>query len=275
MAFHIFRRRFLQSAAALTLGAHPARAAAQHIVGCIKPLAAPPPGVTDETNVELMQLLPHDIGILPDYVSLTKGTKSEMRASLATYEKLVASLASRHVDLISIEGAPPFMLIGRQAETTLIRSWQQKYKTPMFTSPQNQVNAFKAVGARKIYGVTEFTGSINKTYADYFVSAGYNIFAMQGIPGITFDQLHALTGQQIYDFIKLNLPKNENVDVIYLLGSAGKTLNIIEQIERDFDVTVIHPVAARAWEFQARLGSHRPVNGYGKLLATLPPFIPS
>jgi hypothetical protein len=47
-----------------TLGAHTARAAAQHIVGCVKPLATPPPGVTDETNVELVQMLPPDIGIL-------------------------------------------------------------------------------------------------------------------------------------------------------------------------------------------------------------------
>ena len=58
----------------------------------------------------------------------------------ANYEKNDAYLASLHCDTISIEGAPPFMILGPDGESKLIGGWTQKYKTDMFTSSQNQVN---------------------------------------------------------------------------------------------------------------------------------------
>jgi maleate isomerase len=276
------RRRFIQNvtnagltfvAASSVLNAiiEPAKAASgDYMVGCVKPLTKPPIGIPDETIVDLLKLLPAGIKILPDYMNLTKGTKAEMQDSLGNYEKNTAYLAEEHCDLISIEGAPPFMVLGRQRETALIDGWEKKYKTPMFTSSQNQVNAFKAVKAKNIYGVTPFSGSINKSYADYFVEAGYNSVAIDGISGIPFSEIQNVKSGRVYSFIKRNFLKHKGVDTIYILGSAWNTLDIIEPLEQDLGVTVINPVAARAWEIQKRLHIYQPVQDYGRLLATLP-----
>jgi maleate isomerase len=274
------RRRFIQNvanagltfvAASSVLNAEPAKAASgDYVVGCVKPLTKPPAGIPDETIVDLLKFLPAGIKILPDYMNLTKGTKAEMQDSLSNYEKNTAYLAEQHCDLISIEGAPPFMVLGRQRETALIDGWEKKYKTPMFTSSQNQVNAFKAVKAKNIYGVTPFSGSINKSYADYFVEAGYNSVAIDGISGIPFSEIQNVKSGRVYSFIKRNFLKHKGVDTIYILGSAWNTLDIIEPLEQDLGVTVINPVAARAWEIQKRLHIYQPVQDYGRLLATLP-----
>jgi maleate isomerase len=276
------RRNFFRSVAAASLVlvvvppvvtsiVTPAEAASgNYVVGCVKPLRKPPIGIPDETIVDLLKLLPPDIKILPDYIGLTKGTKKEMQDSLGDYKNNVAYLASQNCDLISIEGAPPFMILGLHGETALIDGWEKEYKTPMFTSSQNQIDAFKAVNAKNIFGVTEFTGKINKSYADYFISAGYNVVAMDGMPGISFAKLQDVTSEQVYNFIKRNFLKQKGADTIYLLGSAWRTLDIIEPLERELGVPVIHPVVARAWEIQRRLNIHYPISGYGRLLATLP-----
>jgi maleate cis-trans isomerase len=42
-------------------------------------------------------------------------------------------------------------------------------------------------------------------------------------------------------------------------------------LEARIGVPVVQAVAARCWEIQLRLGVGRPLAGYGKLLAEMPP----
>jgi maleate cis-trans isomerase len=55
-----------------------------------------------------------------------------------------------------------------------------------------------------------------------------------------------------------------------MLGSGWRTLDIIQTLEQDLQVPVVHPVTARVWEMQKRLNVRQPVLGYGTMLATLP-----
>ena len=55
-----------------------------------------------------------------------------------------------------------------------------------------------------------------------------------------------------------------------MLGSGWRTLDIIEQLEQDLGVPVVHPVTARSWEIQKRLRVRKPVKGYGRLLEEMP-----
>jgi maleate isomerase len=78
-----------------------------------------------------------------------------------------------------------------------------------------------------------------------------------------------LSGEQVYAHIKRNFLK-KGADVIYMLGSGWRTLDIVQTLERDLGVPVVHPVTARVWEFQKRLHVREPVAGYGHLLEALP-----
>jgi maleate cis-trans isomerase len=55
-----------------------------------------------------------------------------------------------------------------------------------------------------------------------------------------------------------------------MLGWGWRTLDIVDMLERDLGVPVVHPVTARIWEIQKRLHVREPVAGYGHLLAALP-----
>jgi len=64
--------------------------------------------------------------------------------------------------------------------------------------------------------------------------------------------------------------KHKDADGIYMLGSAWKTVEIIDRLEKDTGLTVVHAGPARAWETQLRLGLRHPIPGYGRLLAEMP-----
>jgi maleate isomerase len=234
------------------------------LVGCVK-------ATTHSDSLEdLFSVLPAGVGLLPVYMNFSKGTKAEMQDSMANYETNVAYLASQQCDLISVEGAPAFMLMGREKEAALVDGWQKKYNIPMFTAPQNQVNAMHALKAKKVLGITPFGVDMNKIYTQYLSSAGFDILSMNGMENITFSKIQDVPSEQIYGFIKKAYLKNQGADVIYILGSALSALGIIDALEQDLQVPVLSPICARAWEIQKRLHIHQPIKGYGKLLATLP-----
>src|ERR1700719_1306309 len=165
------------AAPALNLLAGPANAASNWpgLVGCIKPRA------DDSSLVEMIRLLPLGIGVAPVYLNFAEGSREEFQNSYANYEKNIAYLASLHCDTISIEGAPPFMILGPDGEAKLVDGWRQKYQTDMFTSSQNQVNVLRALKVKKILGITAFGPDLNKSYAKYFEDCGIGVVAMEGM----------------------------------------------------------------------------------------------
>ena len=93
---------------------------------------------------------------------------------------------------------------------------------------------------------------------------------MQGLQGIEFKQVQDVPSSVIYDLIKAGFAKNPGAQCIYMLGSGWRTLPIIETLERDLQVPVVHPVTARVWEFQKRLHVREPRSGFGCMLRELP-----
>lgn len=55
-----------------------------------------------------------------------------------------------------------------------------------------------------------------------------------------------------------------------LAGGKLRILDIIEELEQDLQVPVLHPGVAQAWEIMKRLHVRQPKSGYGRLLAELP-----
>ena len=235
------------------------------VVGNIKPRPA------GSSLVDMIKLLPEGIGVIPVFLNLTQGSREEYGSSYATYEKHIAYLASQKCNVIAIEGAPPFMLLGPTREAEMVDGWKRKYNTDMFTSSQNQVNAFKALKAQRILGITSGSGGpdMDKIYAKYFEDNGIGVVAMEGM-GVEFKSIPEVPPATIASFIKKAFAEHRGADAVYILGSALEALPLIAPLERELGVPVVQPIAARIWEIQKRLHVHEPIKGYGRLLETLP-----
>jgi maleate cis-trans isomerase len=216
-------------------------------------------------------MLPEGIGVIPLFLGIKEGTTDEFKRAIAPYEPLIAQLAEAGCDLIHPEGAPPFMVLGHKGEAELIKKWQRQYKVPVFTSGTNQVRALRALKVKRFVGATYFTGAINNVFAKYFTDAGFEVLGMEGISA-PFDQIGQLSSQEVYAHVKRAFLKHrEHAQAIYLLGSGWRVLPVIDLLEQDLGVPVIHPVPARCWEIQLRLSIRQPVKGFGRLLAEMLP----
>jgi maleate cis-trans isomerase len=161
------------------------------------------------------------------------------------------------------------MLLGPNGEAKMVDSWKQKYKTDMFTSSQNQVNAMRALKAKKVLGITAAGPDLNKSYAKYFEDCGIGIVAMEGMD-VDFKSIPDIPPDMITAFTRKKFAEHKDADAIWFLGSALEALPLIAPLERALNVPIVQAIAARIWEIQKRLNVHQPIKGYGRLLETLP-----
>jgi maleate cis-trans isomerase len=266
------RRSLVRGAACACLSALPALGGmaspanawtTRGFVGSVKPRAH------DLALAEMIRLLPPGIGVAVAYLNFTAGTREELQNSFELYEKNIAYLASQKCDTISIEGAPPFMILGPESEARLVDGWKQKYKTDMFTSSQNQVNVLKALNVKNILGISEFNDELNRSYTKYFEDCGIGVAAMVDMD-VAFGATSNMAAEDAAAFIRKKFAEHRNADAVYILGSGLNILDSVDELERELGVPFVSPIAARVWEIERRLHIHEPVKGYGRLLATLP-----
>jgi len=113
----------------------------------------------------------------------------------------------------------------------MLPKWEDTYGIPVVSTGVTQIKAMRALGARKI--------------------------AM-------------LSSHAVYVHVKQTLLAQSDVDVIYLVRGGWRTLDIIETLESDMGVPVLHTVPARVWSTQKSFHVGQRTTGYGRLLAELP-----
>ena len=203
----------------------------EYLVGTVRPTNRPEAG----QELDLDTLIPEKIKFLYSTMNFTKGTEEEFATSMPGYEAKAAEFAKMGADLVRPSGAPPFMLLGYQKEQELIASWEKKYGVQMFTSGQNHVKALRTLGIKKFVGATYFPQRMNNIFAKYFTDAGFEVLAMEGIDA-PFADVPKVPPEQILQFMKKAAAKHKNTDGIYMLGSAWKTVEIIDRRLRDCEV---------------------------------------
>src|SRR6185295_15159355 len=216
----------------------------------------------------LVKMLPASVRTHTFYCGIQDGTVEEFQSVMPEYERGVAEAAALKVDLIHSEGTPPFMLHRYAGEQRIVRGWEDRYGIPVFTSGMNQIRAMKALGARRIVGAgyDSITGPMVE---QYFRDAGFDVIAIEKVKA-TWEEVGELTNAQMIAMMADVFRRHPGGQVMYLQGSKWPSLDVVEALEHEIGVPVVHAVAARCWEIQLRLGLKQPVSGYGRLVAEMP-----
>ena len=232
------------------------------VAGLVKPTRRP------GTLEELIRMLPEGIGVVPLLLNFKAGSEDEFRKSIPDYEQYVRELSEQQVDMTIISGTPPFMLLGYDAEARLIEEWTKRYATPIVTDSQMQAAGLRAMGIKKYIGAS-YSALQNKIAINYMKQAGLTAVAMEPI-GVPFDQVAQISVQQLYAHIKKLFLANKGADGIYIQGGGWQTAGVVEMLEQDLQVPVVHATVCQAWQIHRLLQVRGTKPGYGRLLAELP-----
>jgi len=232
------------------------------VVGMVRPTRRP------GTLEELIRILPEGIGIVPLLLNFKAGSNAEFLESIPLYEQFARELAEQNVDMIMLTGAPPFMLLGPKDEAELIRSWEKKFKTPVVTDPQMHVAALRAMKIKKFIGAS-YSALQNEIVLNYMKQSGFDVLSMEPID-VPFDQVAQISVETLYAHVKRLHRKHPRADGIYIQGGGWQTARVVELLEKDIGIPVVHATLSNAWEIHKRLGVRQTTPGYGRLLSELP-----
>ena len=232
------------------------------VVGMVRPTRRP------GTLEELIRILPEGIGIVPLLLNFKAGSKEEFLNSIPLYERFASELAEQGVDMIMLSGAPPFMLLGREKEASLTKAWTKKFKTPVLTDPQMQVAALRAMKVKKFIGAS-YSALQNKIVLDYMTAAGFKALSMEPID-VPFDQVAQISIETLYAHVKRLYRQHRNADGVYIQGGGWQTARVVELLEKDLGIPVVHATICQAWQIHKHLDVRETKPGYGRLLSELP-----
>jgi maleate cis-trans isomerase len=166
-------------------------------------------------------------------------------------------------------GAPPTMVRGHGADREIADTLTAKYKIPVTVATIAQVDAFRALGMKRLVGITYFQDEMNQRFAKFLQDDGFEVKAMKGID-VPFKDAGKLAPEAIYNFAKKVFLEHGPVDGIYMLGAGWHNLPVIEMLEKDLKTTVLSSIPAQVWATKKILHLNEPVTGYGRLLAEMP-----
>ena len=232
------------------------------VVGMVRPTRRP------GTLEELIRILPEGIGIVPLLLNFKAGSKDEFLNSIPLYERFASELAEQGVDMIMLSGAPPFMLLGQEKEASLTKAWTKKFKTPVLTDPQMQVAALHAMKIKTFIGAS-YSALQNEIVLDYMTTAGFKALSMEPID-VPFDQVAQISVETLYAHVKRLYRQHRNADGVYIQGGGWQTARVVELLEKDLGIPVVHATICQAWQIHKHLDVRETKPGYGRLLAELP-----
>jgi len=168
---------------------------ARGIVGLVKPTYRP------GSMESFIKLMPEGVGFIPAHAGIRAGNEKELQEALTVAERKVARLAELGADVVMIMGAPPTMVRGHGADREIADSLTKKYKIPVTVATIAQVDAFRALGMKKLVGITYFQNDMNQRFAKFLQDDGFDVKAMKGIE-VPFKDAGKLAPEAIYNFQK-------------------------------------------------------------------------
>ena len=228
-------------------------------IGLVKPTYRP--GSLEET----IRLLPEGVGVIPMHAGIRVGTSEEFAGILDEVSARIEDLASLEVDAIYVEGAPPPMMLGYDADERLSERLTKSYGIPVAFATQALTRALRALEIQDLVGLTYTPPHQNEIFAKYLTDAGFNVEAIQGIDS-PFEHADRITPEMVYAAAKKLYEKHPTVDGIYLFGGAWRGMPAIERLEEDLGVPVVGGIQASIWYIMKLLGIQDNVVKGGKLL---------
>ena len=121
---------------------------------------------------------------------------------------------------------------------------------------------------RKFLGVSYSSLQI-KIVLEYMKDTGLECVAMEPIE-VPFEDVGQISTKSLYAHTKKLWRENPGADGIYVHGGGWQTVQVVEMLEKDLQVPVVHAQACNAWKIHKHLQIRETMPGYGRLLAELP-----
>lgn len=234
-------------------------------VGAIFPTPIPPRAVR-----EWYEVVPEGVDVTCVSLTIAQLTDSDMEDALKGMERAAKQLANFDVEVIYQGGVPPVVVRGPGFADELADRLSQACGLPVITDMTAVIEAMQAMQLRTLAMATPFRPFINERIRAYLASEQITVVRDNALGIERNTEIRRLPIPAEYNLArKTFLQCDERPDGIYIPCGGWGSIRNVDLLERDLDTTVVTWMNAWLWSALKRGKVAGPIEGYGKLLATL------
>ena len=222
--------------------------------------------IATEQTIEddMFRLTPHGVGVhftrvrIPN--KITVATLAAVETELAGAAALL--LPDGELNVVCYACTSGSIVIGEQrVMAELSRGAPKARPTTLITGV---IRALRALQARRIVVATPYLDEINVLEQRYLQKRGFEVLDIQGMNIVKDTDMVRVTPDFIMEYAKsIDRP---DADAIFVSCGALRTLDIIDDLEREVGKPVVASNQAMLWDVLRLAGVDAKIEGYGSLL---------
>lgn len=235
------------------------------------------PARGDTSLYEFYKVVPDGVVAVPISLGVQRLTREQLSAVLDRYEQAVKDLVYEECDVILMSGTPPVTSGVPGTEEMLLERARRHTTVPVFTGVGAEVEAIRAVGARRIAVGSPYTDDLNEKWRLYFTAKGFDVVVVEGLGIERNVELAKLPVDASYRVAQALHERCPDVDAIHLTCPRWPTIINVARLEQELGIPVTSSSQAQIYGSLSRLGVHDRITGFGSLLerlATVPAGVP-
>ena len=226
-------------------------------------LITPSRGWTPEH--EWPRILPKGVSYMVTRMPL-KATTAEELAKMGGYALEAADmLASADVDVICYGCTVETILQGLEYDRTVEKRLSAATGRPARTMTGAVMEAFRALGTRKLALVTPYIDEINEHELTFMRSIGLEVVYMKGLGISDTVQIAKIEPVRVYELGREALSKAPEADTLFISCGNLRTIEVIPALEKEMGKPVISSNQALIWSSLRLAGVDDLIEGFGSL----------
>lgn len=235
-------------------------------VGVIFPTPVPPRPIR-----EWYQVVPDGVDITTVSLTIEQLTDDNMEDAINGMERAAKQLSNFDVDIIFQSGVPPIVAREKPRFANELQDrLSQSSGLPAITDMAAVIDAMHTNGVKTVAMATPFRQFINDRLVKYLATENINVIHDKALGIERNTEIRRLpipveyrTARQAF----VGAPHKP--DALYIPCGGWGSMHNIEILERDLDTKVITWMNVMIWSTMRRAQVKGPIQGFGKLLASL------
>lgn len=223
-------------------------------------------------SYQFYRLAPNDVMEIGVRLGIRDYGRDDIDEAIARFWECVDALAAEQVNCVVLGGAPISAQLGRARVRQLLDGVQDKLGIPAYAPLEAMIAGLQRLGLEKVAVASRWAGEVNNALAAYLREGGIDVVATttRGQWASEAHEMDLEQGMQMaLDVAREAAQLAPEAQAILAPGGATLTLHVIPAIEQEFGKAAITNLSAEVWCGLVHTGVIQPLQGWGRLLASV------
>jgi len=226
------------------------------------------PSSNSTQEPELVQMLPPSVSLHAARLTLARIDPESTVQIVAEMEKEARKLADAQVDLLVFAATAPSTRLGKGYDAQLIGRMQDASGKPATTAATAMLDAFAALGVRRVALAAAWSETTNASVAAFLESHGISVVSQVAMGVVSNNEVGRRDPHTAFEHGRQ--ADRKEADAVFLACGNWWTASIVESLEQAVGKPVLTTNNMTVWHALKKLGAAAAAPGVGRLLRDMP-----